>query len=128
MIGGFREVCESGAAPAQARVGRAAGILGSMRTRIPVDQNQLSEFCRKNHIRRLAFFGSVIRDDFRPESDVDVLVEFEPGMTPGFAFFDLQDDLSQLLGRRVDLSTPSFLSRYIRNRVLNEAEVAFDAT
>lgn len=99
-----------------------------MRTRIPVDQDRLSEFCRKNHIRRLAFFGSVIRDDFRPESDVDVLVEFEPGMTPGFAFFDLQDDLSQLLGRRVDLSTPSFLSRYIRNRVLNEAEVAFDAT
>ncbi len=99
-----------------------------MRTRISVDQDRLSEFCRKNHIRRLAFFGSVIRDDFRPESDVDVLVEFEPGMTPGFAFFDLQDDLSQLLGRRVDLSTPSFLSRYIRNRVLNEAEVAFDAT
>ncbi len=67
----------------------------------------LAELCRRYHISKLALFGSVLRLDFRPESDIDVLVEFEPGQTPGLAFFDIEAELSQLLGRRVDLNTPA---------------------
>jgi len=92
---------------------------------IPVDK--LAEFCRRNHIRVLSLFGSILRDDFRPESDVDVLVEFEPGHVPGFAFFGLQDELSRLLGRRVDLNTPNCLSKYFRDQVLREAENVYVA-
>ena len=87
---------------------------------------ELSEFCRRNYIRRLALFGSVLRDDFGSESDIDILVEFEPGHTPGFAFFALQDELSQIYGRPVDLHTPDSLSPYFRDRVLNEAEVLYE--
>jgi predicted nucleotidyltransferase len=83
----------------------------------------LAEFCRRRHISKLALFGSVLRPDFRTDSDVDVLVEFEPGHTPGLAFFDIEAELSQLLGRRVDLNTPQFLSPRIRARVQAEAEV-----
>ena len=83
---------------------------------------EIAAYCRRHHIRRLALFGSVLRDDFGPESDVDVLVEFERGHTPGLAFFSIQDELSNLIGRRVDLNTPGFLSRYFRDRVLSEAE------
>jgi hypothetical protein len=78
-------------------------------------------------VARLAFFGSVLRDDFGPESDLDVLVEFLPGHTPGFAFFELQDQLSEMFGRPVDLHTPKFLSRYFRGRVLREARDQFVA-
>jgi predicted nucleotidyltransferase len=70
-------------------------------------------------------FGSALRSDFRPDSDVDVLVEFEPGRAPGFGFFDIQDELSALFGRRVDLNTPGFLSERIRCGVRAEAEVLF---
>jgi len=73
----------------------------------------------------LAFFGSALRSDLGPESDIDVLVEFEPGHTPGLAFFQIQDELTALLGRRVDLNTPQFLSRYFRDEVLREAEVQY---
>jgi predicted nucleotidyltransferase len=90
--------------------------------RIEVSPEGIADFCRRHHIRRLAFFGSVLRDDFTPESDVDVLVEFEPGKTPGFAFFRMQDELSTILQRRVDLNTPSSLSKYFRDEVLAEAE------
>ena len=86
----------------------------------------IASFCRRHHIRRLALFGSVLRDDFRPDSDVDVLVEFEPGHVPGFGFFALQEELSELLGRVVDLHTPRFLSRYFRDEVLAHAEVQYD--
>ncbi len=95
--------------------------------RIPFDRAKIAEFCRRNHIRRFAFFGSVIRDDFTPESDVDVLVEFEPGKTPGLAFFDMQEELSAILGRKVDLNTEEFLSPYFRDEVLAEAEVEYVA-
>jgi predicted nucleotidyltransferase len=78
-------------------------------------------------VRRLALFGSVLRDDFHPESDVDVLVEFEPGHVPGLAFFAMQDELSAILGRKVDLNTPGFLSRYFRDEVLAEAETQYVA-
>jgi len=94
--------------------------------RIPVDRKKIADFCRKHHIRRLAFFGSVLRDDFRPDSDVDVLVEFEPGCVPGLAFFAMEQELSEILGRRVDLNTPQFVSPYIRERVLAEAEAQYE--
>ena len=92
------------------------------RARIDIPQAEIEAFCRKHHIRRLALFGSVLRDDFTDESDVDVLVEFEPGLTPGLAFFSMQRELSEILGRQVDLNTPGFLSPYFRDEVLAEAE------
>ena len=89
--------------------------------RIPLDQDRIAEFCRKRHIRRLALFGSVLRDGFGPDSDVDVLVEFEPGL----AFFAIESELSELLGRTVDLNTPGCLSPRFRSQVLREAEVQY---
>jgi predicted nucleotidyltransferase len=83
---------------------------------------EIADFCRRNGIRRLALFGSVLRDDFQPNSDIDVLVEFEPGIRLGLRFFSLERELSQLLGREVELSTPAFLSDYFRDEVLQEAE------
>ena len=93
-----------------------------MPARIQIPRHRIAEFCQRNHIRRMALFGSVIRDDFTPESDVDILVEFQPGHTPGFAYFDMERDLSDMLGRKVDLNTPSELSKYFRREVLDEAE------
>ncbi len=98
-----------------------------MSLRVQVDREAIEKFCRRHHIQRLAFFGSVLRDDFRPESDVDVVVEFEPLHVPGLAFFEMQDELSRILGRAVDLHTPQFLSRYFRDRVMAEAEVQYVA-
>ena len=98
-----------------------------MSVKIDMPEAKIEDFCRRNHIRRLALFGSALRDDFRPESDVDVLVEFEPGHVPGLAFITMQDELSELLGRNVDLSTPACLSPYFRQEVLDEAESLYDA-
>lgn len=95
--------------------------------RIAIPQEQIEEFCRRHRIRKLALFGSVLRDDFGPASDVDVLVEFEPGHHLGFGFFDVEDELSALLGRTVDLNTPGFLSRYFREEVIRSAEVLYAA-
>lgn len=92
---------------------------------VEVPHDKIADFCRNNHIRRLALFGSVLRDDFDPDSDVDVLVEFEPGHIPGFAFFDMQEELSKLLRRKVELHTPKFLSRYFRDQVQEEAEIQY---
>jgi uncharacterized protein len=99
------------------------------RTRIAIDHERLAlaEFCRRNHIRKLALFGSVLRDDFRLDSDVDVLVEFERGHLPGLRFFTLETELSEILRRKVDLNTPSFLSPYFHGRVMAEAEVQYVA-
>ena len=96
-----------------------------IRNKLPKDK--IADFCRRHHICKLAVFGSVLREDFRPDSDVDVLVEFEPGHTPGLAFFGMQQELSELLGRQVDLNTPQFLSPYFRDKVLAEAEVQYPA-
>ncbi len=96
-----------------------------VRPRIAIDRARIAEFCRRHHIRRLALFGSVLREDFGPNSDVDVLVEFDPEHVPGLAFFDMQEELSELLGRKVDLNTPQCLSRYYRDEVLAEAEVQY---
>ena len=98
-----------------------------VQTNIPLARDQWAQFCRRHHIRRLALFGSVLRGDFRPDSDVDVLVEFEAGHVPGLAFFGMQDELSRLLGRTVDLNTPGFLSAYFRDEVLREAENVYVA-
>jgi predicted nucleotidyltransferase len=96
--------------------------------RISVDSNVVADFCRRHRIRKLAFFGSVLRNDFGPESDVDVLVEFEPGHVPGLAFLSMEEELSKILGRKVDLNTPGFLSPYFRDQVVAEAEVQYAQT
>jgi len=88
---------------------------------------EVAAFCRRHGIARLSLFGSVLRNDFTPESDVDVLVEFEPGCTPGLAFFLIQDELAEMFGRRVDLNTPKGLSRYFRDEVLQEARPLYVA-
>ena len=92
------------------------------RRRLDIPQDLIAEFCRRHHIRRLALFGSALRDDFTADSDVDVLVEFEEGHTPGLDFFAMQDELSALLVRKVDLNTAGFLSDYFRDEVLADAE------
>lgn len=97
--------------------------LPSLNTIAQTLKSLLPELRDHYHIRKLSLFGSILRDDFRPDSDIDILVEFEPGCTPGFAFITLQDTLSASLGRPVDLNTPQSLSRYFRDRVLAEAEV-----
>ncbi len=99
-----------------------------MPLRLPVDREAIAEFCRKHHIRKLAFFGSVMRDDFRPDSDVDVLVDFEPGREVGLiTLAGLEEELSRLLGRSVDLRTPEDLSRYFRDEVVRSAWVQYAA-
>ena len=95
--------------------------------RIPVARDAVATFCRRHHIRSLSFFGSVLREDFGPESDIDVLIEFEPGMVPGLEFVRMKEELSRLLGRRVDLNTPGSLSPYFRDEVLREAERVYAA-
>ncbi len=97
-----------------------------MSVRIPIDRGGLADLCRRHHIRRLAFFGSVLRADFRPDSDIDVLVEFGPGEVVGLRFMRIERELSELLGgRRVDLLTPRSLNRRIRGQVLAQAEVQY---
>jgi predicted nucleotidyltransferase len=98
-----------------------------MNKNLQIPKKAVADFCRRHHIRKLALFGSVLREDFGPESDVDVLVEFEPGHVPGLAFFEMERELSELLGRKVDLNTPRFLSPYFRDRVLAEAEEQYVA-
>lgn len=100
-----------------------AGMVG--RRRVVLNADRIGQLCRKYHIRTLSLFGSVLRDDFSVDSDIDVLVEFEPGMVPGFAFFRIQDELSQLLGGEVDLHTPNSLSRYFRDEVKASAELLY---
>ena len=97
------------------------------KARIDIPKEQIAEFCRCNHIRRLGLFGSVLRDDFTPESDVDVLVEFEPDARVGLlGLARMEIELGDLLGRKVDLNTPGFLSDYFRDEVLAEAEMQYD--
>jgi uncharacterized protein len=91
-----------------------------------IPKDRIAEFCHRHHIVKLALFGSVLRPDFRPESDIDVLVEFEPEHHIGlFGMASLQMELSAMLGRKVDLRTPQDLSRYFRNEVVQSAEVQY---
>jgi len=99
------------------------------RQEIDVSREEIAEFCQRHYIRQLALFGSILRDDFGPDSDVDVLVEFEPGSTPSFfRLFEMQDELSAFFGgRKVDLRTKEDLSRYFREQVVATAVVQYAA-
>lgn len=98
------------------------------RSKVVIPKDRIAEFCKKNHIRKLSIFGSALRDDFAVESDIDILVEFSPGTRVGLIrFAGLEMELEEILGRRVDLNTPGFISRHYRDRVLAEAEVQYDA-
>ncbi len=98
-----------------------------MTVHIDVPKEKLAAYCRANHISRLAFFGSVVREDFRPDSDVDVLVEFEADHIPGLlGIARMERELSEMFGgRRVDMRTLEDLSRYFRDEVYEQAEVEF---
>jgi hypothetical protein len=93
---------------------------------IDLPRERIEEFCRRNHIRRMALFGSVLREDFTPNSDIDILVEFEAGHMPGFAFIGVQDELATIVGRPVDLNTTGSFHGPLRERILKSAEVIFD--
>ena len=97
-------------------------------TTLPINlaPEAIKQFCQHHSIRKLSLFGSVLRDDFTKESDVDVLVEFEPDKTPGLAIITMQDEFSQMANRRIDLRTSADLSRYFRDRVLAEAIVIYE--
>jgi len=99
-----------------------------MSPHVSIDRDAVSAFCRRHHIARLALFGSVLRDDFGPDSDIDVLVEFQAGHVPGFSFLGIEREFSELLhGRRVDMVTPKFLNARIRDQVLSSAEPLYVA-
>ena len=103
-----------------------------MSAKIDIPKDEIAAFCQRNHIRRLALFGSVLRDDFTPESDVDVLVEFEPDQTPGLEFITMQDELSEILGRQVDMCTfkgvESSRNWLLREEILSSVEVQYEQT
>jgi predicted nucleotidyltransferase len=96
------------------------------KNQIEIPKEKIEAFCIKHHILKLSLFGSVLREDFDPESDVDVLVEFEPGQTVGLLrLAGMEIELSGILKRKVDLRTPAELSRYFRQQVLDSAEVQY---
>lgn len=96
---------------------------------IVINRERLAAFCRARGIRKLSLFGSVLRDDFDPErSDVDVLVEMDPTARTGFRFFGYGDELAEIIGHKVDLSTPAMLSRYFRDEVLRDALKLYEQT
>ena len=98
-----------------------------MASKISIPKQKIEEFCQRNHIRKLALFGSILRDDFKAESDIDVLVEFEPEARVGFfELYDMEQALSDILGgRKVDMNTPKCLSKYFRDKVVATAEVQY---
>lgn len=97
--------------------------------RISLPLEDIAEFCRKHHIRKMSLFGSVLRDDFRPDSDIDVLVEFEPDAKVSlFDMGGMQIELTELMGREVDFKTAGFLSRYFRQKVIDSAETIYERT
>lgn len=94
---------------------------------IAIPEAEIAEFCRRNHVSRLALFGSALRaNDFRPDSDIDMLIEFEPGHALGLAFFALEEELERVLGRTVDLHTADDLSRYFRAQIIEESETLYE--
>lgn len=98
----------------------------SLKQKIPKDK--LIEFCKKNHIRKLSIFGSAIRGQLEPDSDIDLLVEFEQGHTPGlFSIVKMEMELAEMLGRKADLRTPEDLSQYFRDEVIRNAEIQYQA-
>ncbi len=97
-------------------------------SRIDIPKAPVSALCRRHQIKRLAVFGSALRDDFAPDSDVDLLVEFEPDADVGLEFFAIERELSELIGRKVDLNTAGFINKRFRDRVKAEAQVVYEAT
>ena len=96
--------------------------------RISIPKDRIVEFCKRHQVRRLSLFGSVLREDFGPESDVDILVEFKPNTRMGLIQLSgLEIELGKIIGRKVDLNTPGFLSKYYRDQILTEADVQYDA-
>ena len=92
-----------------------------------ITKEQIADFCEKNQIRKFAFYGSVLRDDFGPESDIDVLVDLEPNHTIGLMeMAGMEIELSEVMGRKVDLRTPEDLSKYFRDKVVAEAEIQYE--
>jgi len=93
-----------------------------------IPKNNLIEFCKRNHIRKLSIFGSAIRGELQPDSDIDLLVEFEQGNTPGlFSIIKMEMELADMLGRKVDLRTPEDLSQYFRDEVMQNAQIQYQA-
>ena len=97
------------------------------RSSITISPTKLEQFCRDHHIRRLALFGSALSDDFRADSDIDILVEFEAGRTPGYQFWVIEEELTEMFGRKVDLNTPQDLSIYFRQQVEAEAQPLYES-
>lgn len=95
---------------------------------VSIPEKAIRDFCQRHKIKNLAFFGSILGPDFRPESDVDILVEFESGYVPGFDFFSMQEELTEIIGRPVELHTPNFLSPHFRENVIKEAQVFYAGT
>ena len=92
-----------------------------------IPRQQIAEFCRRHHIRRLSLFGSVLREDFGPQSDVDVLVEWEPGHSPGWDIVTMADEFGELFGgRKVEMIDPTFIKPRLRDRILSTAEVQYE--
>ena len=105
------------------------GESGTDGPRMKIPEPTLVDFCRRHHLRKLALFGSVLRDDFSSESDIDVLVEFEAGHGDLFLLTRMEEELSEVFkGHKVDVNTPRMLNRYFRDEVLKEAEVLYDQT
>lgn len=99
------------------------------KTNIKLPNKKIAQFCKENNIRKLSIFGSVLRDDFAPDSDLDVLIEFEQGTHIGLiGLAELEIKLSEIVGRKVDLNTPGFLSKYYRDSVLSESRVQYVAS
>ena len=97
--------------------------------KIKLNKAEITEFCRRNKIIKLSLFGSSLRDDFSPESDVDILVEFDPAARVGLMKLSgMETELSEIIGRKVDLNTPGFISKYYRDKVLAESEVQYVAS
>ncbi len=91
-----------------------------------IPKGRIADFCQRHHIRKLALFGSVLRDDFRSDSDIDVLVQYEPGHAVGFRIFEMEEELSDILGgHKVDLVNEKYVNRRLRNRILQEAQVQY---
>lgn len=100
--------------------------MSSMQARVAIDRNRLADFCRRHHVRKLSLFGSVLRDDFRSDSDVDVLLDLEPGRVVGYRILDMEEELSELFGgRRVHLVSEKYLNPRLRDRVLSSAEIHY---
>lgn len=96
------------------------------RHRIAIPQAELADLCRRHHIRKLSLFGSVLREDFGSDSDIDVLLEYEPDIPVGFRIFEIEAELSALMGgRRIDIVNAKFLNPRLRDRILSTAEVEY---